>query len=404
MAQPHPFELAPISQRIWQDKYRFVRSTSRGAQSENQDDAQTSGLGDSTVDDMWRRVAMAAASAEIGETNKAQWASRFFEAMRSFVFLPGGRILAGAGTGRRVTLFNCFVLGRIPDDLGGIFDGVRDAALTMQQGGGIGHDFSTLRPRGARLSATGATASGPVSFMDVWDSMCRTVMSAGARRGAMMATLRCDHPDIGAFIDAKQTRGRLTNFNLSVLVTDAFVDAVRADAKWDLIFDGEVFETVSARALWHQIMSRTYEQAEPGVIFVDRVNSRNNLAYCETIQATNPCGEQPLPPYGACLLGAINLPRLIVRPFQADAHIDRQRLVHHVTTAVQMLDNIIDVSGYPLTEQRDEALAKRRVGLGVTGLADALAMCGLRYGSSEAVQATDTWLSTLKQAAYAASV
>ncbi|MEL6228175.1 MAG: adenosylcobalamin-dependent ribonucleoside-diphosphate reductase, partial [Pseudomonadota bacterium] len=295
-------------------------------------------------------------------------------------------------------------LGAIPDDLGGIFEANREAALTMQQGGGIGHDFSTLRPRGADLRATGAQASGPVSFMDVWDSMCRTVMSAGARRGAMMATLRCDHPDIGEFIEAKRTAGKLTNFNLSVLVTDAFVDAVRADRDWDLVFDGKVYQTVRARDLWQRIMRSTYEHAEPGVIFIDRVNALNNLGYCETIHATNPCGEQPLPPYGACLLGAINLAQLIDQPFTAEARLNRDRLVHTAKTAVRFLDNVIDVSEYPLDAQRAEAFSKRRIGLGVTGLANALTMCGARYGGGQAVQLADGWLRCLKVAAYEASV
>ena len=209
--------------------------------------------------------------------------------MADFAFLPAGRILAGAGTGRAVTLFNCFVMGRIEDDLSSIFENVKEAALTMQQGGGIGHDFSTLRPKGALVKSIGADASGPVSFMDVWDAMCRTIMSAGARRGAMMATLRCDHPDIEAFIDAKSDPARLRNFNLSVLVTDAFVRAVRNDEPWDLTFGGKIYRTVQARALWDRMMRATYDYAEPGVVFIDRINTENNLAYCEQISATNPC-------------------------------------------------------------------------------------------------------------------
>ncbi len=209
--------------------------------------------------------------------------------MADFAFLPAGRILAGAGTERAVTLFNCFVMGRIEDDLTSIFESVKEAALTMQQGGGIGHDFSTLRPKGALVKSIGADASGPVSFMDVWDAMCRTIMSAGARRGAMMATLRCDHPDIEAFIDAKADPARLRNFNLSVLVTDAFVRAVREDAAWPLAFGGKVYKTLPARALWDRMMRATYDYAEPGVIFIDRINAANNLSYCETINATNPC-------------------------------------------------------------------------------------------------------------------
>ena len=243
---------------------------------------------DRTLADTWARVAKAAAAAE-PKRARARWASPSPMAMADFAFLPAGRILAGAGTGRAVTLFNCFVMGRIEDDLGSIFDNVKEAALTMQQGGGIGHDFSTLRPKGALVKSIGADASGPVSFMDVWDAMCRTIMSAGARRGAMMATLRCDHPDIEAFIDAKSDPGRLRNFNLSVLVTDAFIRAVRNDEPWDLVFDGKVYRTVQARALWDRIMRATYDYAEPGVVFIDRINAENNLAYCEEISCTNPC-------------------------------------------------------------------------------------------------------------------
>ena len=208
---------------------------------------------------------------------------------QGFKFLPAGRVIAGAGTGRSVTLFNCFVMGTIGDDMSSIFENLREAALTMQQGGGIGHDFSTLRPQGAPVKGVGADASGPLSFMDVWDAMCRTIMSAGSRRGAMMATLRCDHPDIEAFVDAKRDPARLRMFNVSVLVTDAFMKAVKDEADWDLVFGGKVFRTVKAKALWERIMRATYDVAEPGVIFIDRVNRRNNLHYCETIQATNPC-------------------------------------------------------------------------------------------------------------------
>ncbi len=294
-------------------------------------------------------------------------------------------------------------MGRIEDDLSSIFDNVKQAALTMQQGGGIGHDFSTLRPRGAPVKSIGADASGPVSFMDVWDAMCRTIMSAGARRGAMMATLRCDHPDIEAFIDAKSDPARLRNFNLSVLVTDAFVEAVRKGAPWDLRFEGKVYRTVEARALWDRMMRATYEYAEPGVIFIDRVNAENNLAYCEQISATNPCGEQPLPPHGACLLGSINLARLVEEPFTARARLDEARLESLAATAVRFLDDAIDVSNYPLPQQKQEANAKRRIGLGVTGLADALILAGVRYGSPEAVALTERWMAAIERAAYLAS-
>ena len=357
---------------------------------------------DRTLADTWERVAQAVASAE-PKRARARWAKAFNKAMADFAFLPAGRILAGAGAGRSVTLFNCFVMGRIEDDLPSIFENVREAALTMQQGGGIGHDFSTLRPRGAPVKSIGADASGPVSFMDVWDAMCRTIMSAGARRGAMMATLRCDHPDIEAFIDAKSDPSRLRNFNLSVLVTDAFIAAVRNDAPWDLVFDGKVHRTVEARALWDRIMRATYDYAEPGVVFIDRINAENNLAYCEQISCTNPCGEQPLPPHGACLLGSINLARLVDKPFTAGAHLDEARLEALTATAVRFLDNAIDISSYPLAAQKHEAMAKRRIGLGVTGLADALILAGVRYGAPEAVALAERWMATIERAAYLAS-
>jgi ribonucleoside-diphosphate reductase alpha chain len=270
-----PTDILPrISQQIWDAKYRL--KTPEGDPL------------DGTLADTWRRVAGAIAAAE-PEAARARWAATFADAMADLAFLPAGRILAGAGSGRSVTLFNCFVMGRIEDDLRSIFANVQEAALTMQQGGGIGHDFSTLRPKGAPVKSIGADASGPVSFMDVWDAMCRTIMSAGARRGAMMATLRCDHPDIELFVDVKADPARLRNFNLSVLVTDAFIAAVRSGAPWDLVFDGTVYRTVDARALWDRIMRATYEYAEPGVVFIDRINAQNNLGYCETISATNPC-------------------------------------------------------------------------------------------------------------------
>jgi ribonucleoside-diphosphate reductase alpha chain len=239
--------------------------------------------------------------------------------------------------------------------------------------------------------------------MDVWDAMCRTIMSAGSRRGAMMATLRCDHPDIETFIDAKADPARLRMFNVSVLVTDAFVDAVDNDADWPLIFDGKVYRTVSARQLWDRIMRATYDYAEPGVIFIDRINATNTLSYCETIAATNPCGEQPLPPYGACLLGSINLARLVRDPFTADARLDEDALADLVPTAVRMLDNAIDCSQFPLPQQAEEARLKRRIGLGVTGLADALIYCNVRYGSPESIRLTERWLDILRRSAYRAS-
>jgi len=381
-----PFS-APIAEAIWDMKYRFK-------------EADGSPI-DRTVEDSWRRIARALAEVE---AEPKVWEERFYGALAGFKFLPAGRITAGAGTGRNVTLFNCFVMGTVPDSMGGIFDGLKEAALTMQQGGGIGYDFSTIRPRGAEVKGVAADASGPLSFMDVWDAMCRTIMSAGSRRGAMMATMRCDHPDVEAFIEAKKDPARLRMFNLSVLVTDPFMDAVKADGPWELVFDGRVYRTVQARDLWNKIMRNTYDFAEPGVIFIDRINKANNLGYVETIAATNPCGEQPLPPYGACLLGSINMATLVTAPFTAQAEMDPKALADLVRLAVRMMDNVVDASRFPLPQQEAEARAKRRIGLGVTGLADALLMLGLRYGSPEAAAQTEKWMHAIARASYLASV
>ena len=378
---------APIAEQIWDMKYRLKAADGTPI--------------DGTLEDSWRRIARALAAVE---QDPAMWEPRFYAALEDFRFLPAGRITAGAGTGRSVTLFNCFVMGTIPDSMGGIFDQLKEAALTMQQGGGIGYDFSTIRPRGAAVHGVAADASGPLSFMDVWDAMCRTIMSAGSRRGAMMATMRCDHPDIEAFIEAKRDPARLRMFNLSVLVTDAFMAAVKADESWELAFDGKVYKTLPARDLWNKIMRSTYDYAEPGVIFIDRINAMNNLSYVETIAATNPCGEQPLPPYGACLLGSINLARLVKDAFEPTAAMDLSVLDELVRTAVRMMDNVVDASRFPLPQQAEEARQKRRIGLGVTGLADALLMMGLRYGSDEAVAATDAWMHAIARASYLASV
>jgi len=378
---------APIAEQIWDMKYRFKEADGTPI--------------DGSVEDTWRRIARALA---VVEAEPAFWEQRFYAALEDFKYLPAGRITAGAGTARSVTLFNCFVMGTVPDSMGGIFDMLKEAALTMQQGGGIGYDFSTIRPKGASVTGVAADASGPLSFMDVWDSMCRTIMSAGSRRGAMMATMRCDHPDIIDFIEAKSDAARLRMFNVSVLVTDAFMEAVKADGPWDLVFDGRVYRTLNARDLWNRIMKATFEYAEPGVIFIDRINASNNLNYCETIAATNPCGEQPLPPYGACLLGSVNLARLVDRPFEEGADLDEDALVELVATAVRMMDNVVDASRFPLEAQAAEARAKRRIGLGVTGLADALLMVGSRYGSEEAARLTDRWLHRIARAAYLASV
>src|SRR5436305_3115327 len=383
--------VASISQQIWDMKYRLKARSGEPV--------------DKTIEDTWRRVATACAAPE---RDPAKWGERFYAAMEDFRFLPAGRVIAGAGAERDVTLFNCFVMGTVPDDMGGIFAHLREAALTMQQGGGIGYDFSTLRPRGAYVKGVGADASGPLSFMDVWDSMCRTIMSAGYRRGAMMATLSCEHPDIEAFIEAKREPGRLRMFNLSVLVTDAFMKAVEEDAPWELHFGGPgqtktVAKVLPARELWDKIMRATYAYAEPGVIFIDRINRRNNLWYCEQIHATNPCGEQPLPPYGACLLGSLNLARFVENPFTPQARLDTEALAGLVPDAVRLMDNIIDISGFPLPQQQKEAKQKRRIGLGVTGLVDAVILCGLRCRAPEAVATPEEWPCEIQRAAYLAS-
>jgi ribonucleoside-diphosphate reductase alpha chain len=380
--------MSHIAHDIWKAKYRF---------------AHLDGTAEQSLAESLERVAKAVASAEMPHL-QTLWSKRFLEVTSDLSFIPAGRILAGAGTARAVTLFNCYVMGTIPDSISGIFASLGEAAQTLQQGGGIGHDFSTLRPKGAPVLSVGADASGPLSFMDVWDAMCRTIMSAGARRGAMMGTLACDHPDIEAFVEAKRDPTRLRNFNVSVLITDAFMQAVADDLDWPLQFGGTVYKTVAAKDLWTRIMRTTYDVAEPGVIFIDRVNDLNPLSYCETISCTNPCGEQPLPPYGACLLGSLNLTRFVIDPFTDEARLDVARLQEVAAIAVRFLDNVIDVSNYPLPQQMAEAQAKRRLGLGVTGLANALFMCGLRYGHEPAAAATKIWMQAIEQAAMESSM
>jgi ribonucleoside-diphosphate reductase alpha chain len=376
---------APVARHVWEQRYR------RG------------GAGEASVRATWRRVARALASVE--HADAATWEERFAGILEGFAFLPGGRILAGAGAGGRVTLFNCFVMGRIEDSLAGIFRALEEGALTMQAGGGVGYDFSTLRPRGAPAETAGAVASGPVSFMDVWDAMCATIQSTGARRGAMMATLRCDHPDIGEFIDSKRRPDRLRRFNLSVLVTEGFLRAVARDDSWPLVFpaDGAVVRRVPAAALWQRLLRASFDTGEPGVLFIDRINRTNNLYYCEEISATNPCGEVPLPAYGACNLGSINLAALVRDPFTPRARLDHERLVAIATTAVRLLDNVIDLSRYPLPQQATRVRRARRIGLGVTGLADALMMLGLRYDSEAALAFAGAAMQAICHAAYRAS-
>jgi ribonucleoside-diphosphate reductase alpha chain len=404
-----PF-LMEVSRHVWRAKYQH-----------RDDDTPH----DRAIGDTWRRVARALSAAE-GE-RRAYWEGKFHEILEGFRFLPGGRILAGAGTARNVTLFNCFVMGVIEDSMEGIFRALHEGAITMQQGGGVGYDFSTLRPRGTRARGVGAVASGPVSFMAVWDAMCRTILSTGTRRGAMMATLRCDHPDIEEFVAAKQSPGALRHFNQSVQVTDAFMSAVHADDPWPLVFpaepgrtDGEtvlrewpgrdnpvrcrVYARVRARDLWHRILRAAYERAEPGVLFIDRINRLNNLWYRERITATNPCGEVPLPPYGACDLGSINLTQFVRDPFTAGAAIDEDGLGAVTAVATRLLDNVIDASRFPLPEHADMARGTRRIGLGITGLADALLMLGLQYGSDAARDAAARMMRSICHTAYRASI
>jgi ribonucleoside-diphosphate reductase alpha chain len=381
---------AEISELIWSSRYR-------GSDSE--------GVPDNSIADTWSRVARSIASVE---SNSREWERRFESILDGFRFLPGGRILAGAGLGKDVTLFNCFVAGQLVDSLDGILESLKETALTMQHGGGIGVDFSPLRPAGSPAIRTGATASGPVSFMHVWDSVCETLLATGRRRGAMMGTLRCDHPDIETFIDAKRDIGALHNFNLSVLVTDEFLRAVDEDREWPLVYprgsDPLIEKRVSARKLWRRIVEAAFESAEPGLLFVDTINRENNLWYCETISATNPCGEVPLPAYGACDLGSINLAAAVSSPFSAAAAIDHEYLQRLCGIAVRFLDNVIDVSRYPLEKQAEQAKRTRRIGLGITGLGDALAMLGLRYDSAGARDVACETIRTIRDAAYHASI
>ena len=394
IVKPDPSFAAEIASLVWEAKYRW---------------RDAAGHAESGIEETWQRVAHALAAAE--PHDREHWADRFYEALADFRFIPGGRVLAGAGTGtgRPVTLFNCFVMGAIEDSLEGISQALKEGSLTMQQGGGVGYDFSTLRPAGSAASDAAQSASGPVSFLHVWDAMCATLESRSVRRGAMMATLRCDHPDIEAFIEAKRDPAALPHFNLSVLVSEAFMAAIARGAQWELAFksaDGTVNVTrrVDARELWKRITRGAYEYGEPGVIFIDRVQRENNLQYCESINATNPCGEVPLPPYGACDLGSINLTRFVHKPFSEHARLDLGAIVALVPVAVRMLDDVYDVSRYPLPQQRDTALGARRIGLGITGLADALTMLGLRYGCEASLKLAGGLMRTMAHAAYQASI
>lgn len=334
--------------------------------------------------------------------------------LRSQRFLPGGRIHSSVGASRQTTAFNCYVSGTIEDSRMGIFKRLQEAAQTMGLGGGDGFDFSTIRPRGALIKSQGSHASGPVSYMKVWDTMCATIASAGNRRGAMMGTIRVDHPDVEEFIDAKREAGQLTNFNISVAITDEFMKAVDNDEQFDLRFDGIVYRTVRARYLWNKIMRSTWAHAEPGVLFIDTINKKNNLWYAETIATTNPCGEQPLPPHGACLLGSFNLTKYIKPRYlkfsdevgyeQVGWEFDLEQFQIDIRPVVRMMDNVIDNTVFPLPEQKEEAFAKRRMGLGVTGLANTAEVLGYRYGSPMMIAFMREVMTVLRDEAYRASI
>jgi ribonucleoside-diphosphate reductase alpha chain len=382
----HEFFDQQIAYQIWLTKYRY-RSGDR--------------IVDATVEDTWNRVARGLTQMESG-SDQARIRASFYDAMASYKVLPAGRILSGCGTTRNVTLSNTFVMRTIPDSLTGVMDTIKDAALTMQMGGGIGFDFSTLRPLGEAVAGFDGLAAGPLAAMDICDAVCQMLVT-GMGRGAMMATLRCDHPDIESFVIAKAQRTRLRNFNLSVMVTDRFMDAVRKGQNWDLVWNGRVIRTIKATDLWDQIMAQTYAAAEPGVLFIDRINATNPLNYMETISATNSCAEQPLPPNGTCPLASINLARLVTAPFTPEARFDLGELRRLAGVAVRLLDNTIDVSRYALTAQDRQAKAQRRIGVGVTGVADAIAMLGARYGSSKAVFLLGSWMQAIQNESYRAS-
>jgi len=408
---PQRIEMQPASADIWDKKYRL--KTVRGE------------AVDADIDATFERVAGTLAAVESGEEQQRAWYEKFLWALQNGA-IPAGRIVANAGAQQHkpaTSTINCTVSRTVPDSMDGILVSVHEAGMTLKAGCGIGYEFSTLRPKGAFVSGAGAYTSGPLSFMDIFDSMCFTVSSAGGRRGAQMGTFDISHPDIMGFIRAKREDRRLRQFNLSCLITDEFMQAVADNADWPLSFpatarefeDGtskiiwrhwprgdnddyitddlgrtacRVYETVRAKRLWNVIMSSTYDYAEPGFILIDRINDLNNNWFCENIRATNPCGEQPLPPYGACLLGSVNLTRFVDHPFTTDARFDWEKYREVVAVFSRMLDNVVEVNELPLAQQRAEITAKRRHGMGFLGLGSALTLLGIKYGSEESLDFT----------------
>lgn len=377
-----------IAHLIWNSKYRY----------QHQGECI-----DQSIEDTWLRVAKALSRAE-KTADRKKWQREFYRILENDHFLPGGRILAGAGTKHQVTLLNCFVMPIIEDSLHGIFTALKEGALTLQQGGGVGFDFSVLRPEGELAKHTGMPASGPVSFMKIFDAMCDVLLSTGARRGAMMGVMRCDHPDIEAFIAAKAEANLLRHFNLSVFVSDPFMQAVKENGVWPLTFNQKIYKKVNARELWEKIIRAAYDYAEPGVLFGDTINRQNNLWYREQIHATNPCGEIPLPAYGACDLGAINLTRFVIAPFTPQAAINWTLLEETTCIGTRLLDNVLDVSHYPLPQQKKMALNTRRIGLGVTGLADLLVMMGIKYGTDESIKLARAIMQRISEVTWLTSI
>ena len=406
--------MQPASVDIWDKKYRLKTKQGEAL--------------DADIDGTYQRVARALADAELDPDKRAYWYDRFVWALRRGA-IPAGRITSNAGALEHkpaTSTINCTVSGTITDSMDGILEKVHEAGLTLKAGCGIGYEFSTLRPRGAFVAGAGAYTSGPMSFMDIYDKMCFTVSSAGGRRGAQMGTFDVSHPDVKDFIRAKREDGRLRQFNLSLLITDGFMDAVNGDKDWPLVFplaekeagdldlkdagqvvwrewphangyvsrdDGlvacKIYGHIRARHLWDMIMVSTYDYAEPGFILIDRVNEMNNNWWCENIRATNPCGEQPLPPYGACLLGSVNLTKFVRKPFTDEAAFDWDEYKEVVRVFTRMLDNVVEVNGLPLQQQRDEILRKRRHGMGFLGLGSTVTMLRMKYGSKESCEFTE---------------